>query len=130
MTESHEHPDWVRARASCNVSTMFDALREIVEVDVASANKNLPNLKAQIEQLGGPTKLFRVFQANGNARRFRIEGGTAIVVRNADNQDVLKAKPKMVDLDCLLEVDEHEEPMRLWEFSRLALEPMFFESAW
>ena len=124
-----DYVDWVRIRALCDVPAAFNALVEVVEADVASANKHLPKIEAGIEDLRRSVRTVMVIQANGNGCTFRISGDE-IVVRDANEKDVLRAKPKMVEMHLRLAVDGHEEPMRLWEFSRLALEPVFFDKSW
>ena len=49
-----------------------------------------------------------------------------IVVRDGTGEDFLSARVTAAGTDCLLDVAGQDRPLRLWEFSRLALEPVFF----
>ena len=61
-------------------------------------------------------------------RYFELEARSArILMRKGPSEELLAARPPLYPPQhCLLDVEGHERPMRLWQFSRLALEPVFF----
>ena len=49
-----------------------------------------------------------------------------IVVRDGTGEDSLSARVTAAGTDGLLAVAGQDRPLQFWEFSRLALEPVFF----
>lgn len=114
----------------CNVRELFASLRAVVRDDVRSAGEHI---QGEVTLDDGPQHtVFRVVlrqTAGGNvldARCFALVG-SEIQVLNKDSRPLLSARASLINgVDCLLEVDEHREPMHLWRSSRLALEDVFF----
>ena len=127
--------DWVEKRAKCNVRELFSHLREVVKSDVDSAREHVSAdgfefrdgpattsfmVAGYAVKTGGATA--RIAQ---DVRRFHLSGST-IEVFNKESRPVIEARAALVGgADCLVDV-VGREPMRLWEFSRLALEDLFF----
>ena len=126
--------DWVKARAECNVETLFDQLRQVVRDDVESARKHVPSACVDIKE--GPARTaFTVIRSAPNsdvvldAVTFSLRGSD-IVVDNRESRPLTRARPALVGVDeCMLEVDNCEQPMRLWQFSRSVLENLIFSGA-
>ena len=129
--------DWVKARARCSAREMFDRLREVVAADVESANRDLANRGARFRLDPAESgKVFTVVRLVHNppdtpvdARRFNLDGDE-ITVTDMRSRPVIAAQAALVEdgdpPECLLEVQGHERPMRLWRFSRLVLTRLFF----
>ena len=121
--------NWVKARAACNAEKLFDDLRKVVEADVDAANNHVNGRCFKFE--AGPSHSeFRAVEIDRQRplppldhRIFVLVDGT-IQVKNIDSVCHLTARPYLASRDCQVEVDGR--PMKLWEFSRLVLEPLFF----
>ena len=121
--------DWVRHRALCNVREMFFKLAEVVKGDVEAANATVAGggfvfEEHAIDQFRA-THVTRSVDLVIDSRGFRIKD-SRIVVRDGSGRDILSSRVALLPGDCLLQVDDQPHPLRLWEFSRLALEPLFF----
>ena len=122
--------DWVTARAKCNITDLFEKLRAVVEGDVKSAEKN--GIDASFEAIATDRFTVRFRNPHPSAQqndwRTFCLSDTTIEVRGPGDPDknlLLTAGVSLHDTDCMLEVDGSGRK-RLWEFSRLALEPMLF----
>ena len=123
--------NWVQARVQCNVSEMFEQLRAVVELDVKSAVEC--GIGAEID--GDLSDRFSVRvnrepNIRTGVRTFSIEGdeiGVVDLCRSGDGP-VLVGCVGFDGKDCLIEVDRDgsRQCLRPWEFSRMALEPLFF----
>ena len=118
--------DWVAARAKCNVHTVFDELREVVQHDVEQARQL--DIPVDFRQPGRPT-CFAVHRENGGEKAVLFErADDTINILNADTAGVSLRFSCRISLvsghDCMLTVDD--EPLRLWQISRLALEALLF----
>lgn len=121
--------DWVTARAKCNIAELFGKLRAVVDSDIKSAEKI--GIAACFE--GHATDRFTVklydrsFPELYEWRTFFL-GNSKIEVRGPGDPDdnlILEARADLHGADCMLDVNGHGR-IRLWEFSRLALEPLLF----
>ena len=123
--------DWVSARAMCTAKTLFNELKKVVEADVRSANNNVAD-KFEIHQEPSDG----VFSVHLNSedgqmvirqRTFELVEQNILVYKTSTESDVfLRGRASLTETkDCLIEV-EQKTPMRLWEFSFLALEDFFF----
>ncbi len=119
--------DWVSARAMCTAKTLFNELKKVVEADVRSANNNVAD-KFEIHQEPSDG----VFSVHLNSedgqmvirqRTFELVEQNILVYKTSTESDVfLRGRASLKD--CLIEVQK--TPMRLWQFSFLALEDFFF----
>ena len=139
--------DWVAVLGREHAEEVFRRLHDVVQRDVESARKHA---RADVgKRLGfGPSE-FRCFDVEGRCyfsvevspkglrdpalcdrRYFELEARSArIVVRESPSEELLTARPALyAPQHCLLDVAGYERPMRLCQFSRLALEPLFFPS--
>ena len=123
--------DWVQARAQCNVSTVFGKLRTIVERDVKAAVE----CGIEAEVIDGDLSDTLSVRVNREpniltgVRTFSVEGDELRVVDlRRSSKVMLVGNVKFDGKDCLIEVDKDGSKQCLlpWEFSRLALEPLFF----
>ena len=121
--------NWVAARAKCNVRELFEGLKAVVRDDVREAEEHV---SAAVTFEEGPQHttftVVRRQSADGPAvaaRRFHLAGST-IEVLDKESRPVMAARASLVDIDCMLEVDGYRDRFRLWQFSRFALEDLFF----
>ena len=117
--------DWVEARSKCNIKDLWERLRDVVAANVDSAKQHISD---QVE-FDNRTPVQFVVRLNGEWRTFFLTKETTIDVYDADGMRY-RARPSLINADCHLEVEVHDRPdnrqMRLWQFSRLALEPLLF----
>ena len=123
--------DWVSARASCTSKMLFSALKQVVEADVRSAKARVCD--GFSVQHGPHDDAFsvRLDMEHGmmvRARTFELVGQEIRAYQSSSESDViLTGRASLVaDGECLIDTDEQKPPLRLWEFSRLALEDFFF----
>ena len=122
--------DWVKARATCTSKMLFKELKQVVEADVRSAQSRVCDrfslncgqhedvFSVRLDAGDGSLIRTRVFElVNQEIRVYRSTPESGIILTGTAS--LVGAK------DCLIEVTE-QDPMRLWEFSRLALEDFFF----
>lgn len=129
--------DWVAKRATCNVTELFNDLRTVVEANVKSAHQHVAPDVAFEEPATGHFVVTVPFPSRpdlkGTWRSFHLcADDAAIKVFGSDPDPMFVARANLVGDDCQLEVlgtgngSPRPQPMRLWEFSRLVLEPVFF----
>ena len=138
--------DWVAVRGREHAEEVFRHLHEVVKRDVDSARKHaradggkllgFGQIEFRCSDLDGWYFGVDVMAAGHRSpqlsvqRHFGLESrDTRIVVREdyGQNGAMHAARPALyAPQHCLLDVEGHERPMRLWQFSRLALEPLFF----
>ncbi len=123
--------DWVEKRAKCD----FSLLRKVIEADVSSACKHAPSSgEIELDDLSDPSgEAFMVSRVGPNgARCFYRNSDLTVTVTDCGR--VGPDRPPIIDKarivlseagDYMVEVDGRE-PMRLWQFSRLVLEGIFF----
>ena len=127
--------DWVRARAGRNLRELFGDLRALVEANVRSACIHVaPDIALQ-EPVPG-CFLVRVPFPNrpdleALSRRFHVcDEDSSIRVFGSGPAPLFVARVHLGGADSVLEVDKPGAylacPMRLGEFSRVVLEPVFF----
>ena len=125
------HPDWVGARAQCNVNWAFAKLHEIVLLDLKRAVDNgITAVKCEMhegDQLvverapHGPMRNFFVFED-----QIRVSDESQPIALAA------RVEHRPEDGTCVLFVSgqngvwDRNEQMELWQFARLALEPLLF----
>ena len=140
--------NWVRVLGREHAEEVFRRLHDVVQRDVESARKHA---RADQGKLVGFDQIefhcsdverwyfgVNVMPAGHRSpqlcvrRGFELESrGTRILVRGdyGENGVLHAARPALyAPQHCLLDVEGHGRPMRLWQFSRLALEPLFFPS--
>ena len=109
---------------------LFKELKKVVEADVKSANSSVcDRFGICIGQYEGAFGV-RLDGEDGQLvkkRMFELVGQEILVYTSSTETAVLlTGKASLTDpKDCLIEVDQ-KPPMRLWEFSCLALEDFFF----
>ena len=129
--DDQEWFDWVKVRALCSSEHLFGELKDVVRGDVESANKNVSDFEFSIERSSNVA--FTVVRRREgrdeplDAIRFS-RTGSLIEVLGRDSRPIVKAQAALVGdgRECLVEVDGQSRPMRLWRFSRLVLEDLFF----
>ncbi len=140
MGQQENRVNWVRERGNCNVNTAFRELTEIVEQDVQTMNELLQeNCKGYRYEFLPATssslslEMVQVRRAKGEAK-VGIEEPTVTFSKKRNGLRI--ARPKANELLVTCEWCESEVACRffldnktvaLWEVSRKALEPLFFE---
>ena len=133
MNEIPEKFDWVSARGKCSLSLVFLRLREVVESDTNKANE-LKRQGISFQFRADSEEKFLVGRTvtlsgipEGEAVVFRLMPNE-IQVRHAKSENVTMSAKVHLDGDgnCLLVPNGGSEPLRLWQFSRKALEDLFF----
>lgn len=130
MSDVPENFDWVDHCAECTTQKMFEKLFDVVKSDVAAAKGKI---KHTVE-FGGNDRSFAVRRIHPMGVKFDRDETSfilmdkQIVVKEAEGQDLLSARATSEGTNCLLQVigGGPTKPLRLWEFSQLVLEPMFF----
>ncbi len=132
VNNSRESFDWVEARSKCNVRDVFKHLREVVGSDIKSAERNAV-VSAELESRTEEQFVVRTHldPARPDWRTFFLIDAR-IEVRGPDDRNdniVLTGRASLDGGNCCIEtvVDGKLCRLRLWEFSRLALEPLFFK---
>ena len=149
---SEQRPEWIAKRAACQIDTVFEALLDVVQQDVAAMNE-LP-----AEQRRRPFKYKYDRRYNEQAIVFRTDefgailptnfgsnvamavifekfgGGDLIQIRQNLAQGTMKQDVTLdwneKELSCGLIWDEDKtHPLEVWQVSRKALEPLFFGGA-
>ena len=136
MNDTPEDFDWVTDSAEraaqkmeCTAQKMFERLRERVKSDVADADGKSRHA-VKFQELTEYD--FLVQRKNPHGDRAEHDQMVfslvreRIMVRDGTGDDFLKAHVTATGTDCLLDVSGHDRPFRIWEFSRRALEPVFF----
>ena len=127
--------DWVKVLGRAHAEELFRCLFEVVKRDVESAKKHARGIEPSCGDLDrgifdvGTVELSKLgAPAIARQRYFRLlDKDVRIVVYDEDQNEILHAAPALYPPQhYLLDVEERERPMRLWQFSRLALEPLFF----
>lgn len=129
MIDEGESFDWVEARAQCNIRDLFGRLRTVIESNVKSAARN--NIAAEFKDESPDQFVVRLsctsLDQQSDWRRFFL-GGTDIQVFGVGHEPLLVGRASLHSRDCLIEVGEgaSKRHLKLWEFGRLAIEPLFF----
>ena len=128
-------PNWVAERAECKIDLLYDALCQVVERDVAEANKLPPDLRGgftySVERNDeGTMPLLRVYRSQEGASAEPVatfsQSQASIHVTAAGTGGFL-ARPEWVDQTrpCFLSIGG--TPYKVWELSQRVLGPLFFE---
>jgi hypothetical protein len=127
--------DWVTARSKCSLRGAFQILTEVVETNVERANalpdSNYSFESKRLDQRLVVTATLESMLGQGYATVvFHLRDSEIAVTRSlhptARSELAFSAKPCFTaEGDCVLEVDG--VPLQLWQVSRKALEPLFFE---
>ena len=129
-------PNWVAERAECKIYLLYDALCQVVDRDVAEANKLPPDLRGgftySVERNDeGTMPLLRVHRS----REGKPAGPAQSVATFAQSQASIHvtaktgnflACPEWVDQtrSCFLSIDGTR--YKAWELSQRVLGPLFF----
>lgn len=124
MKEIPTNLDWVSVRAKCEISHIFDSLKDEVQKDVTAQNSSTGNSKFSVQYAGDS---FTVLCADGGGVRaivFALSGKT-IQIKNGDRVHLFSASLTLNDTgECKLKVDNQE--LESWQLRRRALEELFF----
>ena len=120
-------PNWVRGRAECNLRMTFEALSQIVERDVAEANKVFADHQFKCERSDkGIRPLMYVSEIGadeGVGVEFKISK-TAIRINGAGVQ--FYVRPRWDVHECQMHINDEPRAHELWEISQRALSHLFF----
>ena len=132
-------PNWIAERAECKIDLLYDALCQVVERDVAEANKLPPDLRGgftySVERNDeGTMPLLRVYRLReGNpavpAQPVATFSQSQASIRVTAETGNFLARPEWVDQtrSCFLSIDGTR--YKVWELSQRVLGPLFFEEA-
>jgi hypothetical protein len=134
--------DWITARASCALETLFMLLFEVVDSDVKKANKlGLQGAKFEInEPAHGKFLVYRAQRMPGGGESgpgvtFELNDSN-ITVRDRDASNFVQGSAPRLTVtpyviengQCRVRIDNDSQPRELWEVSRQALERLIFQS--
>ena len=128
-------PNWVKARAECNLELTFEALFGIVERDVNEANDIDAFVSYRLEiQRGVFDPMISVTREdNGSFSGRVIFTQMAHEIRVCRESPMSAGKENLFSVTAQWEEDNHRcrlfvdgSTLEVWELSRKALEPMFF----
>ena len=131
---NYDHPpNWVRGRADCRLDLIFEALKQIIERDIAEFNK-LESRKREGRKFElhvndeGTMPILRVEQmGDPSGPSLGIEMSTvAIRINGGGLQIFLKPLWSEASSKCQLYINGKEGPYEVWEISQRALSGMFF----
>ena len=127
-------PNWVAERAECKIDLLYDALCQVVERDVAEANKLPPDLRGgftySVERNDeGTMPLLRVYRSQEGASAEPVANfskSQASIRVTAETGNFL-ARLEWVDQtrSCFLSIDGTRH--KVWELSQRVLGPVFFQ---
>ena len=130
-------PNWVAERAECKIDLLYDALCQVVERDVAEANKLSPDLRDgftySVERNDeGTMPLLRVYRSRegkpaGPAQPVATFSQSQASIHVTAKTGNFLARPEWVDQtrSCFLSIDG--TPYKVWELSQRVLGPLFFQ---
>ncbi len=119
--------NWVEARGNCTIATTFQALRERVQSDVHAFNSlEEADRECVFGDEGRGRDAFWVRRTGGGTVRFQANH-RRIVVAGCAEDDAFSVTLQWDDdaNTCRLLVDD--ESLELWQISRKALSPFFFD---
>ena len=135
----NQPPNWVAERAECKIDLIYDALCQVVERDVAEANKLLPDLRGgftySVERNDeGTMPLLRVYRSHegkpaGPAQPVATFSQSQASIHVTAETGTFLARPEWVDQthSCFLSIADTR--YKVWELSQKILGPLFFEEA-
>ena len=129
----NQSPNWVTERAKCRIDLLFEALCQVIERDVAEANKMPTDLRGGFTFSAdrtdeGTMPFLRVYRSQ--------EGGSAQVVASFVQLEAsihvtamtgnFLARPEWVEQSrsCFLSIQDNR--YKVWELSQRVLGPVFF----
>lgn len=122
--------DWVRARTECTPENVFEQLREVVETDYETHCEVNPPLSTDLEYKSCEAGFYVKRGARGAMIYFSVIRGKIVVERitwKGDRTPMLKASVELDrDCNCCLVVGDSKQQYKLSQFSREALENLFF----
>ena len=128
-------PNWVAEHAECKIDLLYDALCQVVERDVAEANKLPPDLRGgftySMERNGeGTMPLLRVYRSRegkpaGPAQPVATFSQSQASIHVTAETGTFLARPEWVDQtrSCLLSIGGTR--CKVWELSQRVLGPLF-----
>jgi hypothetical protein len=122
--DNEENFDWVTALSSCSVNEVFVRLKQQVEQDVETRNKQLTHSGFKFIATG---ESFTVLtEDHRTLRSVTFKRGTQdITVQDEDNAVMLKATLTFNEEgECRLKVKDRE--LCLWKVRKMALEDLLF----
>ena len=122
--------NWVDARAACSLARVFQRLRLEIEADVEVRNSKRsanPYYAFSVEATSGSILVKFNGKAIPSSSVMLKLGEKAISVHDGHNQLLIEATLTLSDAgQCRLKVNDQEK--EFWQFRRMALEKLFFES--
>ena len=131
---NYDHPpNWVRGRADCRLDLIFEALKQIIERDIAEFNK-LESMKREGRKFElhandeGTKPILRVGQmGDSSGPSLGIEmSRVAIRINGGGQQFFVKPRWSESSSKCQLYINSEDRPYEVWEISQRALSGMFF----
>ena len=139
MNQDDPNFDWVRARAKCSASEVYQDFARQLKADVATRNAVLSSKEMKYEVnftfTGGVqhTSLFVAAQTGGefheeNRRAYVVFTKVAegIAAEYSDGKKLTGLLTLSQDGECRFKVNGAE--YSFWQFRKLALEPIFFDA--
>lgn len=130
-----EPPNWVKARADCNLDLTFEALFTLARRDAAEANEidalTEGRFKYPIQrEAGGAYSMFSVCrQMNGSPVDKVLFERLQLEIRVSRTRgEGFSVTPRWNEDECKCDLFIGDEPFEVWQVSRKALEPLFFRS--
>jgi hypothetical protein len=121
--------DWVKARSKCSLEEVFVNLGEVVDSDVKTTN-SLSHKTGEFAINRPNGKIVVVKTQQTSAKKsivFELTNQGVCVKEGLGGKHLFLGKPSLIPSgDCKLQVDGEQEPLELWQFSRRALEDLFF----
>ena len=126
MLNHEPPPNWVKGRAECNLSMMFEALAQIVERDVAEANKAIHGREFKFELCAeGVRPILRVEDRADSTGGVTISLAETDAIRVSGGGVQFYARPRWDGHRCRMYIND-EDRCELWELSQAALSKFFF----
>ena len=140
MTLDKESPhDWISEIAGCDLDLTFNALYQVLKRDVEIANdlpaKKRRNYKFKLERNGeGTSYVLRIMRAaegrdewdHENKVEFDLYANTVRLDCPSLNNGFTMIYPKWDNETSSCKLYINDKHMKVWEISRLALQPLIF----
>lgn len=124
--------DWVKALTECTPENVFEQLRAVVEADYKAHCELNPPLSTDLEYKSCERGFFVKRGARGTMIYFSLNRGKIIVECvswKGDKKTMLEARVQLDrNCNCCLIVGDDERQYALSQFSREALENLFFRT--
>jgi hypothetical protein len=126
----NENFDWVNARCECSLAVVFQQLKMQIDADVEQRNlKRSPTPYYAFSVTSTISSITVMLNGNGIQPHLILLklGDKNIAVYDDNNQLMFEASLTLSDDgQCRLKIKDQEK--EFWQFRRMALEKLFFES--